>query len=272
LPPPFDALAALPLVETDGEPLETPWHRMEINLLIEAITCRFRDRDDFYVGGIMFIYYSAQQVRSRDYKGPDFFFVDGADRHRPRQWWAIWEEQGRYPDVIIELLSESTAEEDRTTKKAIYERTFQTREYFLYEPETEVLEGWRLNAKGRYRRIAANKQGRLWSEKLQLWLGTWDGVFQGQAAIWLRFFDADGNLVHITAEEEQIRAAQAKRRAQAQKRRADAEKKRADAEKKRADAEKQRADAAEAEAARLRRELEALRRQAPSPSDEELEE
>src|SRR5579884_4307333 len=65
------------LVAEDGEPMESAWHRDCMMLLILSLSDFFRDRDDFYVGGNMFIYFSAQQVRNRDYKGPDFFVVNG---------------------------------------------------------------------------------------------------------------------------------------------------------------------------------------------------
>ena len=76
---------AIELPTEDGEPLESPWHRAQINLLIECVHAHLRDRDDYFVGGNMFLYYSAQQARRRDYKGPDFFScpppkVRGRDR------------------------------------------------------------------------------------------------------------------------------------------------------------------------------------------------
>jgi Uma2 family endonuclease len=65
------------LPETDGVPLESAWHRAAIALLIESVVCRMQGqgRTDYYVGGNMFIYFSRQQARDRDYRGPDFFFV-----------------------------------------------------------------------------------------------------------------------------------------------------------------------------------------------------
>ena len=230
------------LPETDGEPLDSPWHRDEIHLLIESVHCHFVDRTDFYVGGNMFIYYSLEQVRNREYRGPDFFFVNGVDRTRSRLYWAVWEENGKYPDVIIELLSHSTATEDRTTKKAIYEKTFRTPEYFLYDPETRSLEGWRLAGRT-YQRIQPDERGWLWSEELGLWLGTWEGEYLGEDATWLRFYDSEGRLVLLAAEGERGRA--------------ETERQRAMVERQRADAERQRAEAAEAEVARLKAQLSA---------------
>lgn len=81
------ALPTIELIETDGVPLETPWHRSEISLLIEIVAWKLRHRTDFYVGGNMFIYYSEQQAKSLDYRGPDFFYVDGVDRFPDRPYW-----------------------------------------------------------------------------------------------------------------------------------------------------------------------------------------
>src|SRR5690349_6825156 len=68
------------LIESDGIPLESHWHVLQIHLLIDSISYWFRFRDDFYAGGNMFIYFSEEQARNRDYRGPDFFYVDGVNR------------------------------------------------------------------------------------------------------------------------------------------------------------------------------------------------
>lgn len=227
----------LNLPETDGIPLDSPWHRDEINLLVELVRCRFLGQNDFFVGGNMFIYYSFAQVRNRQFLGPDFMFVRGVDRHQPRRYWAVWEENGKYPNVIVELLSESTAREDRTRKKLVYEQTFRTPEYYLYDPDTRDLEGWRLSGE-RYQLIRPNHRGWLWSDQLELWLGTWEGEYVGELATWLRLYDPQEQLVLLGAETEHQRA--------------EAECQRAEAEHQRAEAERQRAEAAETELARLK--------------------
>jgi len=200
-------LPTLELPTEDGIPLETPWHRSEINLLIELTRCHWRDRTDFYTGGNMFIYYSIKQALDiatqpatpRRYRGPDFFVVKDVDGTRYRGAWVVWEEGGRYPDLIIELLSPSTAVVDRTEKKTLYERTFRTAEYYCYDPMSQELEGWWLSREG-YEALTPGPEGWLWSAVLGLWLGRWEGVFQGERAVWLRFFDAEGRLV-LTGEE-----------------------------------------------------------------------
>src|SRR5262245_40819051 len=142
LVPDFDGLARLTrqLPETDGIPMDSPWHRAQTSLSIRLLTFRWQDREDFFVGGNMFLYYGLN--KGDQFAGPDFFYVSGVERRRPRLFWAVWDEGGRYPDLIIEYLSPSTAENDLTIKKTLYERTFRTPEYYCYDPATTHLDGW----------------------------------------------------------------------------------------------------------------------------------
>jgi Uma2 family endonuclease len=246
------------LVETDGEPLESPWHRAAINLLIDVVVWLYRGRKDYFVGGNMFVYFGKQQARQRYYRGPDFFFVKDTDRTRARLYWWVFEEDGKFPDVIIELLSPTTAKEDRTTKKAIYEKTFRTPEYFCYDPATRQLEGWRLAEAG-YQPIAPDDRGRLWCEELGVWVGTWDGPFQGCDTTWLRFFAPDGQLLQTEPEAERRRAEAEKQQAHAERQQAEAERQRAKTAEQLADAEHQRAITAEKQAAAERQRVKKLK-------------
>ncbi|HEV3024094.1 MAG TPA: Uma2 family endonuclease [Pirellulales bacterium] len=207
-------LPKVELIESDGEPLETLWHFAAISLLMDAIHFHFRPRTNYFVGGNMFFYFSEAQARNRDYRGPDFFFVDQVDGTRLRAYWAVWEEDGRYPDVIIELLSPTTAVVDRTVKKELYERTFRTPEYICYDPATETFEGWRLGRNGCYEPIVADERGWLRCERLGLWLGGWRGWHKGVEGVFPRFYDPQGRMVFTPAEG-------AAQRAEAQEQRAD---------------------------------------------------
>ena len=128
----------------DGEPLESNWHRLQINVLGDALHQHWQERTDFFAGGNMFVYYSLEQARTRDYKGPDFFVVTGVDGSRSRHSWIVWQEGGRYPDVIVELLSPTTMAQDLGPKKDLYERVFRTSEYFCVNPDDWSLRGWHL--------------------------------------------------------------------------------------------------------------------------------
>jgi Uma2 family endonuclease len=201
------------LVDEDKINMDSTWHRMAMTLLIESLSYYLRHREDFYVGGNCFIYFSQQQVRNKDFRGPDFFFVDSVPRWPLRRFWVVWKEAGRYPDVIIELTSPTTEDEDHGIKKRVYEKTFHTREYYCYDPRTQSMEGWRLGSKDRYRSIHADERGWMWCEKLQLWLGPWRGRYVGAEEVWLRFYDAEGKLVLTQAEAEEAHAEQQKQRA-----------------------------------------------------------
>lgn len=201
------------LVETDGVPLDSDWHRLAIGLLVESVKHWLRERTDYYVGGNMFVYYRVRSVRRRRFRGPDFLFVKGASRTPIRRYWVVWQEGGLFPNTIIELLSPSTAKEDRTTKKDIYEKVFRTPDYFCYDPDTHQLQGWRLNKRKRYAPLVPNERGWLWSEELGLWVGTWTGKYQGDEATWLRFYDTQFQLVLTASEMEHQRAEAERQRA-----------------------------------------------------------
>lgn len=131
------------LIFDDGEPLETHRHQIAINVLVDSTLTALAAQPHSFVGSNMFVYYSQEQVLNRDFRGPDFFVV--LDVERDRQGWVVWQEAGRYPDVIVELLSPSTATVDRTTKKELYERTFRTLDYFIFDPfDPTNLQGWLL--------------------------------------------------------------------------------------------------------------------------------
>ncbi|MBP0018213.1 MAG: Uma2 family endonuclease [Cyanobacteria bacterium SBLK] len=74
-----------------------------MSVKIESLHEAYRGRDDYFAGGNMFLYFSRSQVKNKDFRGPDFFVVLDVDRTRERQGWVIWDEQGRYPDVISNI-------------------------------------------------------------------------------------------------------------------------------------------------------------------------
>jgi Uma2 family endonuclease len=170
---------------SDEPPMETELHLRQLMLLIQSLELLWKDRQDFYAFGNLTIYYSPNQRKSEYFRGPDFFVVLGVAR-KPRKSWVVWEEEGKYPHVIIEILSDSTAETDRGLKKEIYQETFRTPNYFWFDPNSLEFKGFQLMV-GKYEEIAANEQGWLWSQQLELFLGIHDSQ--------LRFFTPEGKLV-----------------------------------------------------------------------------
>ncbi|CAN1209495.1 Putative restriction endonuclease domain-containing protein [Tumidithrix helvetica PCC 7403] len=202
------------LIFDDGEPLETNRHRNAMNVLIRSLQQAWSDRQDYFTGGNMFIYFSDKQVFNKDFRGPDFFAVLDIDGSYTREGWVVWLENGRYPDVIVELTSSSTAVIDKTVKKALYERTFRTPDYFVYNPfDPNSLEGWHIDSNQKYQPLVPNEKGWLWSETLGFWLGTWEGTVGRDPCIWLRFYDQAGNLVLLPEEAAQLKADEAELKA-----------------------------------------------------------
>lgn len=189
--PPCDLLS-------DEPPLESYLHLQQMLLLLKCLDWLWQDRNDYFAAGNLTVYYSSQKIKTRDFKGPDFFVVLGTEK-RPRKSWTVWEEDGRYPNVIIELLSDSTASIDRTTKKQLYQETFRTFEYFWFSPDTLEFEGHVL-IDGRYQAIDPQELGLLWSGQLNLFLG----VHNRQ----LRYFSLEKEL--IPTPEEAANAAEEK--------------------------------------------------------------
>ncbi|MFB2836161.1 Uma2 family endonuclease [Floridanema evergladense] len=189
---------------SDEPPLESDLHRDQIELLIRLLKWWWRDRQDFYVTGNLTIYYSPNQRKSEYFRGPDFFVVLGTEK-KDRRSWVVWQEDGKYPHVIVELLSNSTAAVDKGLKKQIYQDNFRTLDYFWFHPDTLEFKGFHL-VEGEYQEIAPNEQGWLWSQQLQLFLG----IHQRK----LRFFTAEGNLIPLPEEEMQQEADQERQRAE----------------------------------------------------------
>ncbi|WP_127086020.1 Uma2 family endonuclease [Dulcicalothrix desertica] len=206
------------LIFDDGEPLESSRHRVTMNALIRSYRHHCAGRNNFFVGGNMFVYYSSQQVKNKEFKGPDFFIVLDVPPDPARQGWVVWEENGRYPDMIVELLSDTTEVNDLGEKKALYEKVFKTKDYFVFHPfKVNSLQGWRLDSYKGYQPIEEDSRGWLWCESLHLWLGTWKGVIEDDDAVWLRFYDEVGNLVLLPEEAEQQRADTEQQRADAER-------------------------------------------------------
>lgn len=186
-------------LESNEPEMESSLHYAQLALLVACLEWLWRDRNDFFIGANLTIYFSRQQLKNRDFRGPDFFLVRGTEK-RPRRSWVVWEEDGRYPDLIIELLSPATASVDKTLKKNLYQDRFRTQEYFWFSPETLEFAGFRLMGRT-YQPIPANSNGLLWSESLDLYLG----IHNQQ----LRYFDPTGQLIPTPEEAAQLAQQQA---------------------------------------------------------------
>jgi Uma2 family endonuclease len=215
----MDEIAVPPSdLPSNEPPLESSLHLQQILLLMSCLNWLWKDRQDYFCAGNLTIYYSPRQLKSEYFRGPDFFVVRGTT-DQPRKSWVVWEEEGKYPNLIIELLSDSTANTDRELKKEIYQDTFRTPDYFWFDPHSLEFQGFHL-VDGVYHPLEANAQGWLWSQQLGLYLG----IHQER----LRFFSPEEILVPTPEEA-----------AEAESRRAETERQRAETERQRAETERQ---------------------------------
>ena len=198
----------------DGMPMETERHVLQLQLLMETLRLFWADRQDVYVGGNMFVYFSLEQVRNQDFRGPDFFAVLDVPK-RERKSWVVWCE-GKGPDVVIELLSESTAARDKGEKKDIYQDRLRVPEYFWFDPFSAEWAGFALR-EGIYEPIAVEPSERLISQRLDLALVRWEGTYQDVHIRWLRWATREGTLLPTpqeVAEQAQHRAEAAQQQAE----------------------------------------------------------
>ncbi|BAG01339.1 Uma2 family endonuclease [Microcystis aeruginosa] len=176
---------------SEEPPLESYAHLQQILILLQCLEWLWQERNDYFAAANLTIYYSPNQKKSEYFRGPDFFVVLGTERRLDRKSWVVWGEGGKYPDVIVEILSPSTAKIDRGEKKQIYQDIFRTPDYFWFDPETLELQGFRL-MEGQYQAIEPTDRGWLWSDLLGLFLG----IYQQQ----LRYFNREGELIPTPAE------------------------------------------------------------------------
>ncbi|MGK7931363.1 MAG: Uma2 family endonuclease [Microcystaceae cyanobacterium] len=179
----------IPLLPTelwsDEPPVESDLHLQQITLLLACLDWLWSEKTDYYASGNLTIYYNQEQLKNKDFCGSDFFVVLNTEK-RPRKSWVVWGEGGNYPNVIVEILSDSTANIDRTKKKELYQNTFRTPEYFWFDPNSLEFQGFVLVG-GNYQPIEPNKDGYLESQQLGLYLGIYENK--------LRYFTLEGELV-----------------------------------------------------------------------------
>jgi Uma2 family endonuclease len=154
---------------SDGRPMaETDLHRDLMVELIQTLQTRYAEVPNVYVSGNLLVFY--KKGDRRRHLSPDVFVVRGVAKHR-RDNYLIWEE-GKGPEVVIELTSQSTRDEDIDDKYDLYASELHVPEYFLFDPYGEYLQpslrGYRLR-EGEYVSIRA-VAGRLPSKVLGLHL------------------------------------------------------------------------------------------------------
>ncbi len=159
---------------------ETDLHRQDMIDVIEVLEDYFAADPRVYVSGNLLLFY--ERGNRRKHISPDAFVVRGVPKLPRRDYYLLWEE-GKSPDVVIEITSKTTRREDQKKKREIYREILKVTEYFQFDPTRDYLkpplQGFRL-IEGEYVPIAPIR-GRLPSEVL--------GLHLEKSAEQLRLFD-----------------------------------------------------------------------------------
>ena len=118
--------------DSDGEPMvENRANLDQMVLLIYGAERLLAPRVRFAAGGNQFIYYNRRN--GREHTTPDVYVaLDVAPGKRPK--WETWNEEDKFPDLVMEITSVSTQDEDLGNKVRLYGR-LGAREYYIYDPE-----------------------------------------------------------------------------------------------------------------------------------------
>lgn len=243
------------LTTEDDQPVDNAFQDKQCELLTEALRVSWPQGRPFVSASDVAIFPMASDAAAIV---PDVLLSTGVEpleqcHLKENRSYYIWR-FGKPPDLVIEIVSNKFGGEDSSKLQRYAE--LRVPYYVIYDPE--------LHLSSRPLRIFqltglsyVEKVDRLFTE-MGLGLTLWSGEFDGFQEQWLRWVDAEGNLLATGLErsnQERQRAEQERQRADQEQQRADQEKQRADQEKQRADQERQRADQGAAEIEKLRQKL-----------------
>ncbi len=247
LPPAFPDHTQLP--ESDGTFVKNFQEHPQSLILTDSIgpTLQKRHPDGQYaIGQDCGIYWRETEPPEKGAEAPDWFYVPNVPPNldgQIRRSYVLWREHIA-PLIALEFASGNGDEErDRTplsrTEKGVvtkpgkfwvYERVMRIPYYGIYEINSRRLEVYRL-IDGYYQLLELNQRGHFPITSLGVELGLWQGNYQNQTMLWLRWWDEEGNLLLIgdeRAELEKLRGEQQRERAEQERLRAEQERLRAD--------------------------------------------
>lgn len=179
-------------------------HQENMSVLVHSMQeDTWKYLDDFYILGNMFMYYNPVEIKHKKLRGPDFFLFNKMENIYDKKSWIVWDENWKYPDLIIDILSDNS-NTYIDPKKELFQHIFRVKEYYVFDPYNQKFEGWKLNTNGLYDKLDKNEDGWIWSSILNSWIGLWEGEIKQKSDVWLRFYDIDRKLVLIPSEKEQL--------------------------------------------------------------------
>ena len=233
LPTAFPDHTQLP--ESDGTFVKNFQEHPQSLILTDSIGLILQQRHpdgQYAIGQDSGIYWRETEPPEKGAEAPDWFYVPNVPPNLDGQYrrsYVLWREHIA-PLIALEFASGNGDEErDRTplsrteegevTKPGkfwVYERVMRIPYYGIYEIKSGRLEVYRL-IDGYYQLLELNERGHFAIALLGVELGLWQGNYQNQTMLWLRWWDEEGNLLLIgdeRAELERLRGEQQRERAE----------------------------------------------------------
>jgi len=233
LPPPFPDHTQLP--ESAGTFVKNFQEHPQSLILTDSIgpvLQRLHPDGQYAIGQDCGIYWREADPPEKGAEAPDWFYVPNVPPKldgQIRRSYVLWREL-MAPLIALEFASGNGEEERDPTpllvsterevtkpgKFWVYERIMRIPYYGIYEINNGKLEVYELDG-GRYQQLTPNERGRYPILPLGVELGLWQGSYQNQTQLWLRWWDEQGHLLLIgdeRAELERSRAEQERQRAE----------------------------------------------------------
>lgn len=151
------------------------------------------------------IYWRITEPPEKGAEAPDWFYVPNVPptlNGETRRSYVLWQEFIA-PLIILEFVSGNGKEErDKTPwtgKFFIYEQVIRPAFYGIYEVKSARVEVYRFVA-NQFELLHPNDRGHYAIDALGVELGIWQGRYQYLELPWLRWWDAEGNLLLTGAE------------------------------------------------------------------------
>jgi Uma2 family endonuclease len=206
--------------DTDGKPIAENTIQYEwITLIRGNLDIIFAPREDVFIAADLFWYAVEGNPKAR--VAPDVmvaFDRPKGDRYSYMQW----KEDGIAPQVVFEILSPGNLATEMRNKFKFYDR-HGVEEYYLYDPDTDTLDGWR-----------RDDESLADIPKMDGWVSPRLGICFDHSSGKLVLRDPDGQRFRGMRELSDLRR-EAEKKAEQENRRADREATRSDRESTRAD-------------------------------------
>ncbi|MCY7382408.1 MAG: Uma2 family endonuclease [Microcoleus sp. CAN_BIN18] len=227
LPPAFPDHTQLP--ESDGTFVKNFQEHPQSLILTDSIGPILQQRHpdgQYAIGQDCGIYWRETEPAEKGAEAPDWFYVPNVPPNldgQIRRSYVLWREHIA-PLIALEFASGNGDEERDSTplsrtdegvltkpgKFWVYEQVMRIPYYGIYEINSGRLEVYRL-IDGYYRLLELNERGHFPIVLLDVEWGLWQGSYQNQEMLWLRWWDEEGNLLLIgdeRAELERLRGEQ----------------------------------------------------------------